>query len=210
MSTESEPVPFSYPEVPHRRRHNPSGYTDYRTFKPWLRDEFEFRCVFCRRREMWLDGQNSFSVEHLKPYKLAPHLDCVYTNLLYSCLRCNSFKQTQWPVLDPCNNSYATHFRVHEDGTIEGLTRDGKRVIRFLRLDHPDMNEARRRKIFEIRALWTRRHEADLAAVLRDELKYPSELPDLSRLEPEKNTKEDGIYHSHFERRKRGELPETY
>jgi hypothetical protein len=210
MSTETEPAPFAYPSSPHRRRHGPSGYTDYRSYKPWLRDEFEFRCVFCLRRERWLDGQNSFSVEHLKPYKLAPELECVYSNLVYSCSRCNSFKQTQWPVLDPCRNAYAAHFCVHDDGTIEGLTRDGKRVIRFLRLDHPDMNEARRRKIFEIRALWARRHEPDLAEILRGILGYPTDLPDLARREPDRTSRDDGVHLCHFERRRRGELPSTY
>ena len=136
MTPQTEPKPFNYPVEPHRRRHGPV-YANYKTYKPWLRDEFGFRCVFCLRREVWLDGQNDFSVEHLKPYILAPELDCEYKNLVYSCLRCNAFKQTRWPILNPCRNAYASHFRVHEDGTIEGLTRDGKRIIRFLRLDHP-------------------------------------------------------------------------
>src|SRR5262249_54570626 len=122
MLSEPEPVPFRYPDAPQRRRHNPSGYIDYTTYKPWLRDEFGFRCVFCLRRERWLDGQNDFSVEHLKPVKLAPELECVYTNLLYSCLRCNSIKLTRWPILDPCRNAYLNHMFVHSDGTIEGLT----------------------------------------------------------------------------------------
>ena len=210
MSTEHEPNPFAYPATPHHRRHGPSGYIDYRTFKPWLRDDFVFRCVFCLRREVWLDGQNSFSVEHLKPCKRAPELECVYSNLVYSCSRCNSFKQTQWPVLDPCRNAYAAHFQVHDDGTIEGLTRDGKRVIKFLRLDHPDMNEARRQRIFKVRALWARRDDPQLAVILRNELRYPSDLPDLASLDPAKNTRNGGLRHCHFERRRRGELPETY
>lgn len=211
MTDDVEPKPFAYPDSPRTRRHGPIGYTDYRRYKPWLRDEFTFRCVFCLRREAWLDGHNSFSVEHLKPRKLAPELDCVYGNLLYACLRCNSFKQSQWPVLDPCRNAYAAHFHVYDDGTIEGLSRDGKRVIRFLRLDHPDMTEARRRKIFKIRVLWERRHEPDLAQILREELRYPEDLPDLSPLEPEDNTKKDGVYHCYFERRRRSELvPDTY
>jgi hypothetical protein len=38
-------APFAYPIAPHVRRHVPAGYLDYRHFKPWLRDELEFRCV---------------------------------------------------------------------------------------------------------------------------------------------------------------------
>jgi hypothetical protein len=34
---------FAYPERPHIRKHSPSGYEDYRSYKDWLRDEFTFR-----------------------------------------------------------------------------------------------------------------------------------------------------------------------
>jgi 5-methylcytosine-specific restriction endonuclease McrA len=100
MTSQAEPKPFAYPAELYRRRHGPV-YRDPKTYKPWLRDEFEFRCVFCLRREVWLDGHNSFSVEHLKPFDLAPELLCEYSNLVYSCNRCNSFKLTQWPILNP-------------------------------------------------------------------------------------------------------------
>jgi hypothetical protein len=42
---------FVYPTTPYSRRHGPLGYTDYKVFKPWLRDEFSFYCVFCLVRE---------------------------------------------------------------------------------------------------------------------------------------------------------------
>jgi hypothetical protein len=38
---------FTYPHSFHVRRHGPCGYHDYRAYKPWLRDKFEFRCVYC-------------------------------------------------------------------------------------------------------------------------------------------------------------------
>lgn len=45
--------PFNYPDAPHRRRHGPRGYADYASYRPWLRDEFTFRCVYCLLREQW-------------------------------------------------------------------------------------------------------------------------------------------------------------
>ncbi len=36
---------FVYPTLPHVRRHGPRGYADYPSYRPWLRDEFAFRCV---------------------------------------------------------------------------------------------------------------------------------------------------------------------
>lgn len=46
-------IPFEYPSAPLVRRHGPVGYLDYSSFRPWLRDEFGFRCVYCLRREQW-------------------------------------------------------------------------------------------------------------------------------------------------------------
>ena len=57
---------FAYPERPHIRKHGPSGYEDYRSYKDWLRDEFTFRCVYCLERERWYpSGQDAFAVEHV-------------------------------------------------------------------------------------------------------------------------------------------------
>lgn len=47
------PQPFVYLSDRHFRRHGPRGYADLRHFKPWLRDEFQFRCVYCLIRERW-------------------------------------------------------------------------------------------------------------------------------------------------------------
>ena len=43
--------PFSYPAAVHVRRHGPQGYADYASYRPWLRDEFAFRCVYCLLRD---------------------------------------------------------------------------------------------------------------------------------------------------------------
>ena len=44
---------FTYPVEPHLRRHGPQGYADVVSDRPWLRDEFAFRCVYCLLREQW-------------------------------------------------------------------------------------------------------------------------------------------------------------
>ena len=44
---------FQYPSSPYTRRHGPCGYSDHTSYKPWLRDEFTFRCVYCLARERW-------------------------------------------------------------------------------------------------------------------------------------------------------------
>ena len=55
-------APFDYPAQPHIRRHGPIGYADYASFRPWLRDEFVFRCVFCLRRESWGQAFGEFAI----------------------------------------------------------------------------------------------------------------------------------------------------
>jgi hypothetical protein len=42
---------FRYPAAPHARRHGPQGYADAESYRPWLRDEFAFRCIYSLFRE---------------------------------------------------------------------------------------------------------------------------------------------------------------
>ena len=37
-------MPFIFAAAPHSRKHGPGGYTQYQTYKDWLRDEFTFLC----------------------------------------------------------------------------------------------------------------------------------------------------------------------
>src|SRR3712207_1265694 len=93
---------FEYPSEPHVRRHGPAGYAVYEAYKPWLRDEFVFRCAYCLFRERWYpDGQASFSADHFVPPVVAPDRSLDYDNLIYACVRCNSRKRENL-VLDPC------------------------------------------------------------------------------------------------------------
>jgi len=63
-----EQLAFGYPERPHERRHGPAGYADDSLHKPFLRDDFGYRCVYCLMREGWGSaGHAGFSVEHLLP-----------------------------------------------------------------------------------------------------------------------------------------------
>lgn len=202
---------FEYPSEPHLRRHGPQGYQDYRSFKPWLRDEFTFRCVYCLWRESWSsDGDASFSVEHIFPRTTHADRECDYDNLAYACNRCNSMKQNASPVLDPCKDSWRKHLTCQADGTFLPLTTAGDRMIAICRLNRPTLVNARRRIVDLIATL--RNSQNDKAqALLRLYLGFPENLPRLSHLKPkEGNSKPLGVIHSYFEQRQRGELPDTY
>lgn len=198
-------APFSYPAASHLRRHAPRGYADLDSYRPWLRDEFSFRCVYCLIREMWGPFQGVYALDHFLPMALRPDLALEYDNLLYGCVSCNLSKgslETPAPLsclLDP-------EVTVSEDGSIHAATPQARKLIELLGLNRP--------RLREFRELWIRivrlagLHDP---ALLRRLLAYPAELPDLSTLRPPQgNSRPDGIAQSYHTRRQHGQLPDTY
>src|SRR5208337_1423939 len=113
---------FHYAVGPVPRRHGPRGYADYRLYKPWLRDEFCFRCVYCLCREQWEpNGQDVFSVEHIEPQTTHPERAGDYDNLLYACSVCNACRREEPLPFDPCAEPMAAHLQTLPNGTLEAL-----------------------------------------------------------------------------------------
>src|SRR6266702_8310460 len=63
-------IPFIYPSATHVRRHGPAGYADHAGYRPWLRDEFSFRCVYCLLREQWGQMRGGHAIDHFLPGRL--------------------------------------------------------------------------------------------------------------------------------------------
>ena len=82
-------IAFAYPSASRERKHGPAGYKDVQSFRPWLRDDFSYRCVYCLKREQWASVRGDFDIEHFVPTSLAPNLHLVYDNLVYACRSCN-------------------------------------------------------------------------------------------------------------------------
>jgi hypothetical protein len=185
------------------RRHGPRGYTDYASYRPWLRDEFSFRCVYCLLRERWVTG--GFHLDHFLPVVRHPGLTTEYDNLLYSCARCNAEKR-DLELPDPTRSFVGPAVQVLADGTILAKTADAAELVRALDLNSPT-SRAYRSMWIDILAL-AARHSPELYHRL---LAYPDDLPDLSSLRPpDGNTRPDGVAGSHFQQRQRGTLPATY
>lgn len=201
---------YAYPTTSHSRRHGPEGYIDYRAYKPWLRDEFTFRCVYCLDREQWSQyGYGMFGIDHFVPQIIDPSLITEYDNLVYACGRCNSLKG-EHSVLNPCTTPMADHLRVNENGSMEGLTPEGVDCIRVLDLNDPYVCEFRYRLMKTIRKLMASDTE-DGRSLLRGWLGFPAMLPDLSQLRPPGgNTRRSGLEQSFHTLFAKGELPETY
>lgn len=202
------PEPYVYPTKPHVRRHGPGGWNDYQKYRPWLRDEFSFRCVYCLDREVWRDMRERMHIDHFVPQAIRKDLKCEYINLLYACPACNSQKSDSL-LPDPCMVAFGNCLTVHDDGRIEAKNKsvDGEALIEVLALNDPLTVVRRRRIIGMLRTL----AEFNWPQVV-EWMRYPEDLPDLNDRanKPRANSKPAGVAQSYFEQKRRGELPEVY
>jgi hypothetical protein len=66
-------------------------------YKPFLREDFQWRCAYCETTEVYRRGDEMFGIDHFRPKAKFPELDCHYPNLYYCCNSCNSHKGSAWP-----------------------------------------------------------------------------------------------------------------
>jgi len=197
--------PFTYPATAHVRRHGPQGYADPDSFRPWLRDEFSFRCVYCLLREQWGQVRGFYAIEHFRAVAQHPDRALDYDNLLYACSGCNAVKGAR-TVPDPLTVLTGPGVRVTEDGRIHADSLEAAQLIELLGLDTEQLTE--------FRMLWmgivslAKQHEPALYQKL---MGYPADLPDLAALRPPGgNTRPGGIEQSCCARRQTGTLPVIY
>jgi hypothetical protein len=202
---------FQYSDAVTVRRHGPRGYADYQLYKPWLRDEFAFRCVYCLWRERWeANGADGFGVDHIQAQASRPEQRLDYDNLLYACNTCNSTRRDVKLTADPASDAPGHHLQVLADGTVRALSPAGEALIDLCRLNRALLVAARRR-ILNLIAVLSNSNALEATEVLRDLLAFPTELPNLAALRPpEGNARPDGVGGSYYERRRRGELVDVY
>lgn len=175
---------FQYPSAPLPRRHGPRGYADYQNYKPWLRDDYAFRCVYCLWRERWeADGQHGFGVEHVVAQGTDPGKRLDYDNLVYACNLCNSTRRDVPLLLDPTVEPLGLHVQLLADGRMHARTAAGAGLIDLCRLNRPLLVSARRR-ILNLIAVFGNSKAPEAVEALREMLSLPSNLPNLSRLRP--------------------------
>lgn len=195
--------PFEYPAEPIQRRHAPRGYERPVGYRPWLRDDFSFRCVFCLLREAWVAAD--LQVEHFEPVALAPDRQLDYANLLYACHLCNG-KKGKHRVPDPCGALIRGDIHLGDEGRLVGRTDLARTLIATLALN--SKRQCKFREMWSSIVTLAQRFNPDLYQTL---MGFPALLPDLERLRPPGgNDKPDGVAESCRSRRLRGELPETY
>lgn len=197
--------PFNYPNTPHTRRHGLQGYADAASYRPWLRDEFSFRCVYCLLREQWGQVRGVFAIDHFLAVASSVRGIGDYDNLLYACASCNAAKGDR-EAPDPLVVFTTSSVQVAEDGTIRTSNTEASRLIEILGLNSPQSTE--------FRMLWigivalAARHDLSLYHAL---LGYPADLPNLAVLRPPGgNTRPQGVHDSYHSRRQNGTLADTH
>ncbi len=135
------------------RRQNVPQFHEYKKYKKYLREDFQYQCVYCSIHENEYGGPRSFTADHFRPQSLFQHLKNDYQNLLYCCNVCNPFKSNDWPsddpltdgigYLDPCEHNYDDHFQL-SSFEIEGLTPVAAYMIERLHLNRPQLTKLRK------------------------------------------------------------------
>ena len=136
-----------------------SHYSDYRD--DWLRPDFRYRCAYCLTHETYFLSGDGGEIDHHRPLnppakvnKDFSHLAHVYSNLYWTCGKCNRSKGNTWPTdrefaqglrfLDPCGEDHAAHWHTLLDGTLRPTTRTGEYTIAKIRLNRRRLREHRR------------------------------------------------------------------
>jgi hypothetical protein len=193
------PFPFQYPVTPLVRRHAPGGYQHWEPYRDWLRDEFDFRCVYCLQRESWGKRRAIFAIDHIVA-RAAGGAPFDYGNLAYVCASCNSNKSDE-AVPHPAKCAYGRSVSVDKEGRIAAHDPDGRQLIRALCLDDEENTRYRRMMLRLLRD----QAEHDRSEFNRM-MSYPADLPDLESRRPPTNDKPDSWKQSHHARGDAGKI----
>ena len=132
-------------------RSTPPQQTRYGDYKPFLKKDFCGRCAYCNLLDETIT--TPFEVDHFIPRAVFKHgrmdLDTDYTNLVYSCKKCNNAKRQQFSgdihsanptnelFYDPTMVDYNDIFYRNNFGAIDSDDDKGKKSITRLKLYRP-------------------------------------------------------------------------
>lgn len=126
---------------------------DYKKYVPHLREDFKHICGYCGKpEEVTTKG---FEPDHFVPDRIDSSRKLDYSNLVYSCFKCNRKKLGKWPTenkdkpndgevgfVDPVLKEYDTHLGRDKEGSIEFYTNIGKYMYKnAFRFDIRPMKE---------------------------------------------------------------------
>jgi 5-methylcytosine-specific restriction endonuclease McrA len=154
--------PFSYPEDRIVRRLTPGPFRNYHLYKPYLREEFSRRCVYCRLPD-GMKGLDTFGIDHYRPMVRFPAGETEYNNLFYACNTCNRRKGTFWPdeqqrrqglfLPNPCDHRMADHLS-YRGGRVEPASPTGSFALELLQLNTEEDVTFRERMLRVVERCW--------------------------------------------------------
>jgi hypothetical protein len=146
-----------------------------------------------------------FHIDHYIPAVEAPQLVSEYSNLLYSCARCNEAKKAIIGLPDPCQVAFHDCLRILEDGSVEALNSNGESLLKILRLNSRSSVRYRSSLIRTFAAI-----ELTKPEVYQEWMRFPDDLPDLRLKKVPSNSKPEGAANCFLALRERGQLPAIY
>lgn len=185
---------FEYPAPRKSRRHGPR-YETYESYRPWLRDEFMFRCVYCLKRETWGQVSGDFELDHFLPQKYNFEKKLDYKNLVYAYQWCNGTKSSK-QIPDPFKLLTSDRLFCNEDGQLKTDT-DVERLIEYLDLNSPRMTRWRWQWIEVVKLAKSRKKK-----LFNSLMGLQIDMPDLSLLKPLGNARREGIAESWLVRKR--------
>lgn len=122
-----------------------SKYSD-QLCREMLKEDFFNICGYCGKPMELLKARAQ--IDHFIPKKFAPEKENDYSNLVYSCQKCNRGKWHYWPTgcieyshndkegfVDPTAEEFDLHLERLCDGRIVGITEVGEYMVTKMRLD---------------------------------------------------------------------------
>lgn len=127
---------------------------DTRALRPQVRERAQAHCEYCHLPEEADFAR--YEVDHVIAEQHGGKTEL--ENLAYACFDCNKQKGPNIASLDPQTGALAQlfnprtqkwndHFRLSDDGTIPGLTPEGRATVRLLKLNDPERVQDRYRLI---------------------------------------------------------------
>ena len=136
-----------------------------------VRQRAGFVCEFCGVSET--DNGAQLTIDHFQPHSKGGSDE--FGNLVYSCVRCNQYKQDYWPLqagepklCNPRSGPFHQHFIELEDGCLHPLTASGAFTLQRLRLNRAPLILWRLRKRRQEEELRLLEHYRDLAQLLAE------------------------------------------
>lgn len=108
-----------------RRRSPYVSYRKYSDYKQQIREDCQGRCVYCDLHENELGGREYMTLDHFRPKSFPEYksLENDPTNLVWSCQKCNNYKDSHWPAIG------TPHTYVNDQGFLDPFAVDRKDYV---------------------------------------------------------------------------------